>query len=132
MCRIYESKNGPYTRLCYRTGQPGRHLPGRLGTDIPATPSGLHVASTRTRSKRGRKDPGTRCIECNRRLWAGSTPPLCAKCCDSRLAEMLAPDRIRGNTAGTRSNPPQPPQDQLEADRRASAPPKPPAQRTLF
>ena len=45
---------------------------------------------------------------------------------------MLGPDRIRGNTAGARSNPPQPPQDQLEADRRASAPPKPPAQRTLF
>ena len=29
MCRVYETAQGPYTRLCYRTGRRGQRLPGR-------------------------------------------------------------------------------------------------------
>lgn len=30
MCRVYGSGDGVYTRLCYRTGRPGAHVPGDL------------------------------------------------------------------------------------------------------
>ena len=29
MCRVYETKNGPFTRLCYRTGSRGERMAGR-------------------------------------------------------------------------------------------------------
>ena len=33
MCRTYETKEGPYTRLCYRTGRRGHRVPGRKPPD---------------------------------------------------------------------------------------------------
>ena len=83
MCRTYESKNGPYTRLCSRTGQPGRHLPGRLA-DLPRTPSGGHVAGRGGGRRRTGGGVGPKCAECGRPLWAGSSPPFCADCIDKR------------------------------------------------
>ena len=60
MCRVYESKDGPRTRLCYRTGRRGVMVPGRL-----VGPNG-HAQVGRPRRRREASTPRSRrvCTGC--------------------------------------------------------------------
>ena len=52
MCRTYKRSGKAYVRLCYVTGRAGEHVPGRLGVEVEATPSGRHAASGHGRAEK--------------------------------------------------------------------------------
>lgn len=79
MCRVYETKNGPYIRLCYRKGiRKGEHIPGRLMdgqgcADVPGV--GVRRRASRVAPERVR-----RCSNCNLVLSRDSEGGLCGLC----------------------------------------------------
>lgn len=79
MCRVYETLDGPYTRLCYRTGRRGERLTGRL-----VEPGGHYrtlYARTRNRGSRPAAKP-RRCTTCNGPVSRHDT--VCSLCRQNR------------------------------------------------
>ena len=57
MCRAYVTKNGTYTRLCYRTGRRGERIAGRI--------EGRHYKSGYSKRKNSQSSTNpNRCYEC--------------------------------------------------------------------
>ena len=54
MCRTYESKEGLFTRLCYRTGRKGFRLPGDVVSQsghYGPVAGGVRIGPPRSRAK---------------------------------------------------------------------------------